>query len=742
MSTNTTTPADDDDIDKNVSSPVSSPVNSPVNSPVSSPVSSPINSPIARRKSSLTPPRPSKLSLRSLGDKKNARGTPTGGGGSGNNNFGSSRSSHHSRISIGSTGSATSAATGSNNPITNDIKLNILVHDKLPKVQKYNQFQRWKGNFLTKFDSYLCESGTIPAKIASEKLQTTLEVCLQRSIVLLKHIDNGDLSVTTGKKTVKASLSLKEFCNSLDACRNELQQSIPATKSDERRSKYTKFQIGSALIHSSFPQYIAMKQLEDSVQTISTLTMDQENNDDVLDKQQRELFLHYQKQVSRFCDVMADLDLYDIMMKCVEFFHQPPDNNDESDCGSEEITIFIQRYNAQKGQQQQQSENDDAAVLKTVKVDVDENETIANTVSSFVLEELGVPKNENKLTIRYGKDDDIVIQNPNKATLRDLGIDNGDVLTVEQQCIDITIHRKTTTDGKPIKGGKVGDVKIKISIEPMATLKELKIKIAESLSPFDVDDDDGSEGNIVDDQILFLVSPSNSSSKGYNGNNKSNSSSNNKSIELSDNDKSCADYGIIMGAVLDLKFPIKENAPDAIVNEEDEPIIIVDTKYGTMFSINHKEAITKGVVTPVSMNDALIFQEITTKEIDIERLKKSMLESPNLKVKPALVIEKMKIEDYDPSGAKDVQNMWGVSLKKTNKVKRGTEIFFVDLQTKSIGVLDRNKLLEMKFITVVQITDQNDKLIETLEEGERDQQRYDYYVRGIRTIFGIEYANH
>ena len=227
MSTNnTTTPADDDN-DKNtsspivspVTSPVDSPVTSPVSSPINSPVSSPINSPIARRKSSLTPPRPSKLSLRSLGDKKNARGTPTGGGGGGGsgNNFGSSRSSHHSRLSIGSTGSSHhSTSTGvSNNPITNDIKLNILVHEKLPKVQKYNQFQRWKTNFLTKFDSYLCESGTIPAKIASEKLQTTLEVCLQRSTVLLKHIDNGDLSVTTGKKTVKASLSLKEFCLSL-----------------------------------------------------------------------------------------------------------------------------------------------------------------------------------------------------------------------------------------------------------------------------------------------------------------------------------------------------------------------------------------------------------------------------------------------------------------------------------------------------------------------------------------------
>jgi hypothetical protein len=50
--------------------------------------------------------------------------------------------------------------------------------------------------------------------------------------------------------------------------------------------------------------------------------------------------------------------------------------------------------------------------------------------------------------------------------------------------------------------------------------------------------------------------------------------------------------------------------------------------------------------------------------------------------------------------------------------------------------------LDMEFITVVQITDNNNKLLETLEEGEKDQQKYDYYVRGIRTIFGIAYAMH
>jgi hypothetical protein len=444
------------------------------------------------------------------------------------------------------------------------------------------------------------------------------------------------------------------------------------------------------------------------------------------------LFIHYQKQVARFCDVMADLDLYHIMLKCVEFFNKP--DGDESENGTEELTIFVRRYQEKKTQQSDTGQQE----MKTIKVDVEENETIA-TVSSLVLEELGFPTGGNsndskkKLTIRYGND--IVIENTTKTTLRDLGIEDGDVLTIEQQCIAITIRRKTTTEGKPIKGSSKKD-EIKILIEPMATLKELKIKIAESLSEHTDnnkpgDTDDGSEENIqdvVDDQILYLVPP--------------NKGNNNKNIELSDNDKSCTDYCIIMGSVLNLEFAVKAEPAAAAIKDDDEPIIIVDTKYGTMFSVNRAAAITKGVVTPVAINDNLVFQEITTKTNDIERLKKSMLESPNLKVKPALVIEKMKIEDYEIDGAKDVKNMWGVQLKKTSKTKRGTEIFFVDLHTKSIGLLDRKKLLDMEFITVVQITDNNNKLLETLEEGEKDQQKYDYYVRGIRTIFGIAYAMH
>ena len=82
----------------------------------------------------------------------------------------------------------------------------------------------------------------------------------------------------------------------------------------------------------------------------------------------------------------------------------------------------------------------------------------------------------------------------------------------------------------------------------------------------------------------------------------------------------------------------------------------------------------------------------------------------------------------------------GVQLKKTGHAQRMTEIFFVDLRTEAVGFFNRSKLLEKKFITVVKSnnTTRNNKGEQmTLEEAEKDQQKYDFYVFEIRKIFGI-----
>ena len=92
-----------------------------------------------------------------------------------------------------------------------------------------------------------------------------------------------------------------------------------------------------------------MKQIEDAISAIR-----QKVDDDCLDKQLVETLDMYHTQVDRFCDVMADLNLYEIMKKCLEFA-TPPDVEESSD--EEPVTLQIKtprvpRNNAHHTRQQ------------------------------------------------------------------------------------------------------------------------------------------------------------------------------------------------------------------------------------------------------------------------------------------------------------------------------------------------------------------------------------------------------
>lgn len=632
-----------------------------------------------------------------------------------------STSSHHSVMST----SSTHTNSGSKNPITNDFNLNILVHDKLPTITKYKQFQRWKVKFINRFDKYLAQSGMEHANVASGELQVHLEACLRRASVVLDRIAAGDLSPRSQKRSVKASQALKEFGISLEVCRTELEELVPAKQIDEKRKRYTKFHVGASLINDGFPQFVAMKELEEHVHAISDMTYDLETDFDSLNKQERALFMQYKTQISRFCDVMADLDLYDIMLKCVEFLH-PPDNEEDDDV--EELTIFVKRYqryhqhggiksSSSQGTDITDSGTDDEPSFRgdddtdsgasslappiTVKIDVEDCETIA-AVASMVAEDLGFHLKPldaiditNQLTVRYGNDS--VVEDPKTTTLKQLGIEHGDFLTIEQAVIPIKVRRILPNAQK---------VELNVLIDPLASLRELKFAVEHQ--QHQRGDGIGSIASV--DQRLFLGG-----------------------TELDDEKKSCSSYGIVSGSVLDLEaktIPVED-----IIQGEEESIVIVDTKYGTMFSVDREVAIGKNVLTPKIVNADDVFIEATKKDIDKNRILKAMMASPNLGVKPRIVIAKMEIEDYDIVTADDVKNMWGVELKKSRQNKQGTEIFFVDLKTQAVGFLDRKKLAEMNFITVVNATSGK-----TLEQAEKDQQKYDFYVFEIRKIFGIGIA--
>ncbi len=254
-----------------------------------------------------------------------------------------------------------------------------------------------------------------------------------------------------------------------------------------------------------------------------------------------------------------------------------------------------------------------------------------------------------------------------------------------------------------------------VLVDPLGTLRDLKFAVEHQQHQ----KGDGFGSIPVDVQRLFIGD-----------------------IELDNDGKTCASYGIVAGSLLDLEGKTELDESESLVGEQDR-IVIVDTKYGTMFSVDRADAIEKGILTPKIMDTDDVFAEATEKEFDKDRMLQCMMSSANLKVKPQLVVQSnVELDEYDIDEelANDVKNMWGVQLKKTGQSQRMTEIFFVDLRTQEVGFLNRNKLLEKKFITVVKSTSttrngKGDKM--TLEEAEKDQQKYDFYVFEIRKIFGI-----
>jgi len=563
------------------------------------------------------------------------------------------------------------------------------------------------------------------ANAASDELQVHLEACLRRASVVLDRIAAGDLSPRSQKRTVKASQALKEFGISLEMCRAEVEELVPAKNIDEKRKRYTKFHVGASLINDGFPQFVAMKELEEHVHAISDMTYDLETGFDSLNKQERELFMKYKTQVSAFCDIMADLDLYDIMLKCVEFLH-PPENEEDDDV--EELTIFVKRYqryhqhggikrSSSQGTDTTDSWIDDEPSFRgdddtdsgasslappiTVKIDVEDCETIA-AVATMVAQDLGFHLKPldtiditNQLTVRYGNNS--VVEAPKTTTLKQLGIEHGDFLTLEQAVIPVTVRRVLPNGNK---------MELNVLIDPIAPIRELKFAVEHQQHQRG----DGIGSIAAVDQRLFMGG-----------------------TELDDENKSCFGYGIVSGSVLDLEaktIPVED-----VIQGEEDSIVIVDTKYGTMFSVDREVAIGQGILTPKIVNTDDVFIEATKKDIDKDRILKAMLASPNLGVKPRIVVAKMEIEDYDIGTADEVKNMWGVQLKKSRQNKLGTEVLFVDLKTQAVGFLDRRKLVEKNFITVVNATSGK-----TLEQAERDQQKYDFYVFEIRKIFGIGIA--
>ena len=322
-------------------------------------------------------------------------------------------------------------AGGDVNPLKSDAELAMMLK-KLDKVTKYKTFQKWKTKFLERLEQYLYEAGIDPADKAGVNFDRMLTKFVKSANKVTEFVEKGDLGGE--KKTVKSSLALNEMCNQLTDVVETLKTLIPSTSKEEKEKGFTKFHLGAALIRQGFHQYISMNACQDAVQTFS------EKLEHVADKQQLELFEYYKTWVERFCAVMADLGLYNVMMKCLEFAEAP---EEEESSDEEDIHIEIE-VSTPEG-------------LKRLKLELDPRETIGN-IKEAIAGDIGIEPEKQVMKFK-GKE-----LTDNGASLKNSGIVNGSKLTVEPFMIPITVN---TYDGQSIP----------LMIEPETYVSDIKRKV-------------------------------------------------------------------------------------------------------------------------------------------------------------------------------------------------------------------------------------------------------------------------
>jgi hypothetical protein len=200
------------------------------------------------------------------------------------------------------------------NPLKVDPELKGLL-DKLEFVKTYRAFQRWRGSFLGRFECFLEDENVEAANGAYKSFSCSMDGFVKLVSKVEGFVEKGDLTVD--HYTVKARNCLAEMSKTMTRVIEELEALIPETGQLEKNRGYNKFHLGSVLIRDSFEEYGRLSQCGDVLQH-----MRKESLEKVADKQILEEMSKYSAKLQKFCDVMADLGLYEVMLKCREFANQ------------------------------------------------------------------------------------------------------------------------------------------------------------------------------------------------------------------------------------------------------------------------------------------------------------------------------------------------------------------------------------------------------------------------------------
>jgi hypothetical protein len=200
------------------------------------------------------------------------------------------------------------------NPLRDDARLRTLLSSLDENVQCASDWDIWVEAFLTRWISFLDETGTAAAEASYQDFGTTL-TDLIRVINKLNLLVEQGVFASPETVTVKARQCTSEFSRAFEVVVQDLDDLIPMTIAHETKVHYSKFHLGAVLIRDGFAEYGRMSLAADACERLALLL------NDVVDKSVLLNMKYYTLKLQAFCDVMADLGLLPAMLKCREFVH-------------------------------------------------------------------------------------------------------------------------------------------------------------------------------------------------------------------------------------------------------------------------------------------------------------------------------------------------------------------------------------------------------------------------------------
>ena len=225
--------------------------------------------------------------------------------------------------------------TGEGNPLKEDAELKHLLL-QLDSIDSQREFRRWKVSFLERFEQYLDGNAITMA----EERYGRFTLCLGKTSKLVKKLygfmQKGDMKPPNeetgdhGRVSVLARKCLTDLNFQIEDVIDHLTGMLPATHSEEVELGYSKYHLGAVLIRDGFVEYDRLVICDEILQYMRSQALQLIADRVLLDQME-----YYHDRLQMFCDVMADLGLYDAMVKCRQLLYLEETQEDEQSFGEE-----------------------------------------------------------------------------------------------------------------------------------------------------------------------------------------------------------------------------------------------------------------------------------------------------------------------------------------------------------------------------------------------------------------------